>query len=402
MPENIGPLDGIRVLELGTTILVPYAGQQLGDLGADVVKIEGFDGDPSRAMAAGEHPDLSGVAMNLHRNKRSIALDLKHPDGHRIARRLIADADVLVTNLRGSALRRLGLDWGSVREENPRLVYAEAGGFASDSARAEQPAYDDTIQALAGLPHLAERVGQGVGFVPTLVADKVAGMTLVQGVLAALVRRGVTGRGQRVEAPMFDSVLSFVLVEHLALAAFPGGEAGYSRILTAHRGPHRTADGWLSVTPYTDRHWRVLFAEAGRDDLLAGPSHASHAARLRDADVVYAQLKAVLAERTSADWLEVCRRLDVPVAEVPTLDQVLADERLHQGAVSVQQHPIVGPYRSIASPLRFSDAPGRSIPSPAPLVGADARAVLADLGIDAEGCARLIAAGAVRDPDDPR
>lgn len=394
-----GPLAGVRVIELGTTVMAPFAAQRLGDLGADVVKIEGFEGDPNRAMAGGDHPELSGVALGLHRNKRSIALDLKHPDGLAVARELVAGADVFVTNMRAPALARLGLDAETVRADHPALVYVEAHGFSLESGRADEPAYDDTIQALVGLPALSDAAGGGMRFAPTLIGDKVAGLAIVEGVLAALVHRGRTGEGQRVEVPMFDATLSFMMVEHLALAAFPGGQSGYSRILTANRGPHRTRDGWLSVTPYIDRHWRALFTEAGRADLLEGEAHASPAARLREADVVYAQLKEILLQRTSAEWLAVCRRLDVPVAEVAELADLIDDESRHHGAIRTRRHPLVGPYRAVDPPIRFSGSPTAAEPRPAPLIGADAREVLAELGRGAPAIAELIAVGAVKDPD---
>jgi len=388
------------VVELATTVMAPYATQKLGDLGADVIKVEGFEGDPNRSMAGGGHPELSGVALNLHRNKRSVAVDLKTAEGNRIARELIARADVLVTNFRYSALTRLGLDYDSVAGDNPRLVYVEAHGHPLKTGRAEEPAYDDTIQAQTGLPRLSEEVGNGVFFLPTLLADKVSGHEIVQAVLAALVSRGVTGAGQRVEVPMFDAVLSFVLTEHIGLAAFPGGKAGYSRILTANRGPHRTADGWLAMMPYLDRHWRALFEEAGCAHLLDSPSHATMVTRLRDADIVYGELKTVIAKRTTAEWLETCRRLDVPVAEVPTLDDVIERPELHHGVVTLQEHPVVGPYRAIAQPLKFYGTPTDDAPLPAPLIGADAHSVLAELGRDDDDIEQLFAGGAVKRPED--
>jgi crotonobetainyl-CoA:carnitine CoA-transferase CaiB-like acyl-CoA transferase len=391
-----GPLDGLKVVELATTLMAPYAGQTLGDMGASVIKIEGFEGDTNRSMAGGGHPELSGLALNLHRNKRSIALNLKAESGRAAALRLILDADVVITNMRHSALQRLGLDYDSISADAPRLVYVEAHGFTLASGKAEDPSYDDTIQALTGLPRLNERVGNGVFFLPTLLADKVSGLAMVQGALGALVSRGVTGRGQRVEVPMFDTILAFTLTEHIGMAAFPGGAAGYSRILTANRGPHRTSDGWLAMMPYTDRHWESLFKEAGREDLLASPWHAGMAARLREADIVYGELKTVIERRTTAEWLETCRRIDVPVAEVPTIDEIVADPALHHGVIRIDEHPVIGEYRVIRSPIVYYDTPLGEHVRPAPLIGADAAEVLREVGMSDDEIHQMIADGALR------
>jgi len=390
-----GPLHGVRVVELATTLMAPYACQILGDLGAEVVKVETHEGDPSRFMAGGGHPQLSGAAVNLHRNKRSLAVDLKQPQGSAVLDRLLKRADVLVTNMRPSALMRLGLDYEQLAERHSHLVYVEARGFSRDSDRADEAAYDDTIQALSGIPRLNETLGLGVSFVPVLLADKVSGLAIVQGVLAALLERAGSGRGQRVEIAMLDYLVSFALTDHLGAAAFPGGRVGYSRILTANRGPHRTADGWIAIMPYLDRHWRVLFDHVGAGALLDAPEHADMAIRHRHADVVYGQLKQIVAERTTQEWLVICRELDVPVAEVPALEEIIEGGDLYDGAVTWQHHPVVGDYRAIRQPIRFSQTPASAAPLPAPLVGQDSLELLAELGFDESASRELLATGVV-------
>jgi crotonobetainyl-CoA:carnitine CoA-transferase CaiB-like acyl-CoA transferase len=387
--HGAGPLDGVKVIELGTVVMAPYSTQILGDLGAEIIKVETFEGDSNRSMAGGDHPQLSGMVMNLHRNKRSLAVDLKSAAGRDAVARLVETADVVVTNMRPGALQRLRLDYDSLADACPRLVYVEAHGFSIESGRAEEPSYDDTIQSLTGVPMLNERLGSRVMFAPTLLADKVAAHVIVEAALAGLVRRGVTGKGQRVELPMFDTILAFMLTEHLGLAAFPGGRTGYSRVLTANRGPHRTSDGWLALMPYNDRQWKALFEEAGRAELLDSPSHASMAARLRDADIVYGELKTVIATRTTQEWLETCHRLDVPVAIVPSLDDIVVDESLHNGVITELEHPVVGTYRSVRQPLRFYGSPTRETPMPAPLIGQDTDAILEEIGYAPDEIARL-------------
>jgi crotonobetainyl-CoA:carnitine CoA-transferase CaiB-like acyl-CoA transferase len=391
-----GPLSGVRVIEVGTNIMAPFAGQMLGDLGADVVKLETAEGDPNRSLAPGVHPELSGLALNLHRNKRSIAVNLKEAEGRTVAHKLIATADVFVSNMRPSAQRRIALDYGTLSGLRPDLVYVEAHGFRIDSGLAEVPSYDDTIQAACGLPRLNEPVAGDVFFPPTLIADKVAAMNIVQAVLAGLYRRATSGEGQRIEVPMFDSVLAFVLAEHMSRGAMPGGAAGYGRILTANRGPHQTSDGWLAIMPFLDRHWETLFAEAGCAGLLESPWQADMRARLLNSDQAYGDLKTAMLHRTTAEWLETCDRHDIPVAEVPTLDEILADEARHHGAIRLTEHPVVGTYRDIRPPLVFHGSPGAASPRPAPLTGQDTAHLMGTLGYSPEDVADLHARGVVR------
>lgn len=401
MTDQQGPLAGIRVLEIATVIMGPYGAQLLGDLGADVIKIESGKGDGNRAMGGGPHRELSGIALNLHRNKSSIVLDLKDPAGLEVVRRLLADTDVLLTNLRPGPLARLGLDHKTLEADFPRLVHCQAQGFASDTDEADLPAYDDIIQALTGFPQLGQIAFGTTHFLPTIVADKVAGMFIAQGVLAALVARGTTGRGQHVEVPMFDAALAFNLVEHLAGATIEGGEPGYSRVLTPHRGPHATLDGHIAMLPYTDAQWRALFRAVDKEALLDDPVFSTHRARLDNADQVYGTLAKIAAERSTADWLELCAEHAVPVAPIPALSEIVSDPAHHRGALVERTHPVVGPYRSIGAPVRFGESGQRS-PAPAPLLGQDTRTVLRDAGYDDAAIDALIASGVAQGPSEPR
>ncbi len=390
-----GPLAGIRVVELATVVMAPFGCQQLGDLGAEIVKVETGSGDGSRMMGGGPHPELSGIALNLHRNKRSIGLDLKAPRGREILLRLLDDADVFVTNLRPGPLRRLGLDHASLRDDYPRLVYCQAQGFRTSSAEADLPAYDDIIQALTGFTQLNSMGFGAMHFVPSTVADKVAGMFIAQGVLAALVARSVTGEGQRVEVPMFDAALAFNLVEHLSRAAVAGEPAGYNRVLTAHRGPHRTSDGWVAMLPYTDAHWTALFTAVGEEQLLEHEWFADHRSRLAHADEVYGLLASILVRKSTADWVAIGTELGIPVSVVPPLQDIVDQPQHHRGVLRDAEHPVVGPFRSIAAPVVFSTS-GQRDPGPTPLVGEHTEAILAELGLDADEVADLLAAGVAR------
>jgi crotonobetainyl-CoA:carnitine CoA-transferase CaiB-like acyl-CoA transferase len=395
-----GPLDGVRVLDLTTVVMGPYATQVLGDLGADVVKVETGAGDTSRMMGGGPHKELSGVALNLHRNKRSIGLDLKHERGKEAFLALLDSSDVFVTNLRPEPIRRLGLAYEDVAPTRPRLIYCQSHGFRSDSGAAHRPAYDDIIQALTGYPQLNATALGITYFVPSTIGDKVAALTIVQSVLAALFHRERTGEGQRVEVPMFDAVLAFNLVEHLARAAVPGEPAGYSRVLTSHRGPHRTVDGYVAMMPYTDGQWRALFAAIGREELLEEPWFADHSLRLRNADDVYAALAGIVRERTTAEWLEICEANGVPASPVPSIDEIVADPALHMGALTEAHHPEVGRYRQIEPAARFSRSP-QSVRRPAPLVAQHTRELLAEVGYDDAAVDRLVEEGAVKEAHPP-
>ena len=377
--QGAGPLAGIRVLEIATVVMGPFGAQMLGDLGADVTKLETEQGDSSRAIGPGPHRELSGVALNLHRNKQSIGVDLKHPDGRRIVLELLADCDVFITNLRPGPLARLGLDYASIGEQFPNLVYCQAQGFRSSTDEGDLPAYDDIIQALTGFPQITDLAFGETRFVPSIVADKVSGMFIAQGVLAALVARGTTGRGQRIEIPMFDAALAFNLVEHLAGAATPGGEPGYARVLSAHRGPHRTLDGFVALLPYTDAHWTALFTIAGRVDVLERPSFANHRARIINPDEVYGLLAEVVSERSSDEWIALCREHGIPVAPVADLVDIVEDPAKHRGVLSDVEHPVVGTYREIKQPIVFDES-GQRIHAPAPLKAEHTEEILAGLG----------------------
>ncbi|MGA2123421.1 MAG: CoA transferase [Acidimicrobiales bacterium] len=390
--EPAGPLAGIRVVELASVIMAPYAGQILGDLGADVVKVEHDIIDNSRLMGGGPHPELSGIALNLHRNKRSIGLDVKTPEGHEILLRLLATSDVFITNVRPAALARLKVGYDDLVESMPRLVYCQSQGFATGSVDEDRPAYDDIIQAMTGLPWLNQEVLDTTAFVPTLIGDKVAGLTIAYAVLAALVHRERTGQGQRVEVPMFNSVLSFNLVEHLSRAAIEGGAAGYGRIMSSLRGPHRTLNGYVAIMPYTDANWESLCRAIDRLDVLERPWFASYETRTREADRVFGDLAEIVAERTTEEWIEICELYDIPVSAVSSLDDVVRDGALNRGVITTASHPVVGEYREIAPPVAMSKTP-MSVRRAAPLVAQNTQEVLSELGYSGDDITALINRG---------
>ncbi|MGH9134487.1 MAG: CaiB/BaiF CoA transferase family protein [Ilumatobacteraceae bacterium] len=369
-----GPLDGVRVLDLSAVVMGPLATQTLGDLGADVITIESAVGDTNRFMGPGPLAGLSGVSMNLMRNKRSVVLDLKQDAGRAAFLRIAATSDVVVTNLRPGALARLRLAYDDVATVRPDVVFCQATGFPSDSERADDPAYDDIIQSASGVGDLFGRLGMEPMLLPTLVADKVCGITVAGAVSAALFHRQRTGEGQRIEVPMVDVTRAFVLVEHGAGAVpIPSvGGAGYERILTIERRPRPTLDGWISVLPYRRRDFRALFTAGGREDLNDDPRHAGRAQRIKHSASLYRDVAAVLATQRTAFWVGFCREHGIPATEVATLDDLV-------GELPIAQHPLGGEYRSVPPPVRYGATPA-SVRRPAPLIGEHGREVLAEVG----------------------
>jgi crotonobetainyl-CoA:carnitine CoA-transferase CaiB-like acyl-CoA transferase len=391
-----GPLDGVRVLDLSSVVMGPYATQLLGDFGADVILVEGGHVDINRLMTAGPHPQLSGVALNLLRNKRSVALDLKTPEGREACLKIAATCDVLVTNLRPGSLARAGLTYDDVVARCPAIIYCEAHGFRSDSARADEPAYDDVIQAASGIADAARLQGGEPALAPTILADKVCALTIASSIGTALFRRERTGQGTHIEVPMLDVTQSFVLVEHGAAAVPepPLGPAGYPRILVRNRKPQRTSDGWIHVLPYTRRQYEALFAEAGRSELLDDPRFATPRARIDHADRLYELVAQIMATRTTAEWLRACRELGVPAVEMASL-QELVDQ------LPLELHPLTGAYRVVPPPVRF-DSTTVGVRRPAPLIGEHTDEVLAAVGYDEEGIAELRQAGVIPAPPPER
>src|ERR1035441_2045144 len=343
-PTNTGPLDGVRVVDLTTVIMGPLATQILGDLGADVITVEDPRGTLSRVMTAGPHPQLSGIALNLLRNKRNVVLDLKTAEGRDALLAVVATAQVFVTNFRPGTLQRLGLSHEDIVDVHP-----QARASRSDSAAPAAPAYDDVIQAGTGLPDPFRRMEGEPQFVPTLIADKVCGLTIAYSVLAALLHRERTREGQRIEVPMVDVMTAFMLVEHAgaATARPPQGEPGYLRILSPNRRHQRTKDGRVSVLPYNRKNFEDIFRAGGRTDLVGDERIATARSRLAHIDSIYAEVAAILTQRTTEEWLAFCKAADVPASAIPTLEELI-------DALPEDDHPVAGRYKVIPQPLRFS------------------------------------------------
>jgi crotonobetainyl-CoA:carnitine CoA-transferase CaiB-like acyl-CoA transferase len=393
-----GPLAGVRVLELATVVLGPWACQILGDLGADVVKVEPPTGDSNRNVGPRKSPDMGALFLNCNRNKRSVVLDLKHPSGRDAALRLAARADVLVHNYRPAALARLGLEYEAVRAVNASIVYCGTYGYGRSGPYRDRPAYDDSIQAAAGLTLLQAGALGVPRYVPTILADKTTALSVVSAVCAALYHRERTGEGQEIEVPMFETLVAFVMAEHLWGATFEPAEGpiGYSRLLSEERRPLRTSDGYLAVLPYLDEHWRSFCAVTGRTDLLAQERFASLPSRLTHIDDLYRALAGVMATRSTSEWMEALEPAGVPAVPLRSLEDLLEDEHLQAtGFWTMADHPTEGRLRLPAPTSRFSATPAevRRLP---PRLGEHTREVLAEAGLTAGEIDALIGGGAAR------
>ena len=387
-----GPLAGVRVLDLSSVLMGPAATRMLGDLGADVIFVESEKGDRNRTMGSGPAEELSGISLNLLRNKRSIAIDLKHHRGRQAFLDIASTCDVMITNLRPGPLSRLGLHYEAVREVRDDIVFCRAHGYPSSSAQANAPAYDDIIQSASGVGDLFRRMGAEPSLLPSLVADKVCGLTIANAVLAALYHRSLTGEGQCIEIPMIDVMRAFVLTEHGsgAISESPVADAGYARILTPERKPQPTADGWINILPYDQAHYVALFEAGGRLDLATDERFATPIERVVHSDSLYRDAATVLSQRTTANWLEFCEAHGIPAIEAATLDELIEQ-------LPVDEHPVAGPYRVIPPPEQFSETPA-GIRRPAPGIGEHGREILSEIGYHATSIDEVEAEGILASP----
>ena len=386
-------LKGLRIVDITTIILGPYATQILGDLGAEIIKVETLDGDMNRSTPPHGAPGIGAVFANNNRNKRSLAVDLKTAEGKDVLRRLIGTADALVHNMRQDALDRLGFSWPVVQALNPRLVYCAALGYGSDGPYAGKPAYDDIIQGASGIAGVTERRDGKPAYHPMVTADKVAALHVVYGVLAALLHRERTGgKGQKIEMPMLEAMAAFTLNEHLMGATFKDdGATGYHRTLAPNRRPFPTKDGFIALLPYTTEQWRRVMTALGRDDLVAAAWFNDNVARSHRSDELYGIIAGSLGGRTAAEWLTVFEGLDIPCGPVNTLDGLLTDP--HLTAVGFFKPNFSEPtpiQRTLRQPILCSGLASEP-DAPPPAIGEDSKALLAELGYAPPDIARLLA-----------
>lgn len=395
-------LQGIRILDFTTIVLGPYATQMLGDLGADVIKIEPLQGDLFRAVRPGRSRSMGAGFIGFNRNKRSLAIDLKRPEARDVLARLVAGADAVVHNMRPRAAESLGIGYAQLQALKPDLVYAFAAGYDQSGPNADEPAYDDIIQAAGGVAALNANAQGQPRYLSTILCDKVGGLHLAVAVATALAHRARTGLGCCIEAPMFESTVAFLMSEQLGGETFvPAlGSTGYDRLSAPNRKPYTTRDGHMAILPYNSAHWTAFFELIDRAELAHSPQVQDPVLRSQNVDALYALIAEVAPTRTTAEWLECLRAADIPCARVNSVGDLLHDPHLTATGFFVEyDHPTEGRLRAPRAPFRWHG--GQELADrPAPRPGYDGRAVLHEAGLADAAIDELVTGGVLR-VDDP-
>lgn len=378
----MGPLKGLRLLDLSSVLMGPYATQLMADLGADVIKVEPPEGDIVRQIGKSRSPGMSGLFLITNRNKRSVVLDLKTGRGRADLLAIARTCDVLLYNIRPQAMARLGLSYEAVAAVNPAIIYAGVFGYGEDGPYAGKPAYDDLIQGVSGMAALYQVAGgEAPRYVPMAIADRIVGIHAVTCMLAALRHRDRTGEGQRVDIPMFETLASMVLGDHLAGLTFdpPLDDGGYARLLAKDRTPQRTKDGYISVLIYNDKHWKKFFAALGRDDAERDPRYRDLATRTIHIREIYSEISKLFVTKTTQEWMDLLHEADIPAMPLNDLHTLLADPHLQQtGFFSTVEHASEGRIRSMRVTSQWSRSKPEE-PRPAPRLGEHTEEVLREV-----------------------
>lgn len=382
--NRTGPLSGVKILDMSSVVLGPFATMIFGDLGAEVTKIEPGKGDMMRYAGASPTGDLGPIYTNLNRNKASVQLDAKTDTGKAALIELLKASDVLFTNVRLAGMARLGLDYEAVKAINPSIVYVHCAGFGADGPYGQRQAYDDLIQAASGFANLSTmRDGSPPAYAPSLVADKTVGLFATYATLAALFHKERSGKGQFVSVPMLESFTFFNMVENLYGETFlPGnGKVAYTRSINANRKPYPTKDGHIALVPYSDAQWEKFFELGGKTGVFDDERFSTYAARTENIGALYALIEDVSVTKTTEEWLSLLDKAQIPAMRFNQMVDVLSDPHLEAvGFFETRQHPDAGAYRSMRHPVHFSETPA-SVHADPPRLGADTETVLASLGL---------------------
>lgn len=387
-----GPLSGLKVLELTSVVLGPWAAQIIADMGADVIKIEAPFGDSNRQLGASKNPGMAALYLSNNRNKRSLVLDLKQESARDALLAIVKDCDVFLHNNRPQVMTKLRLEYEDIKSVNENIIYCGTYGYSKDGPYGEKGALDDSIQAVSGVAALNELVLGEPRYLPTVVADKTTAITVVYSILAALFHRERTGVGQEIEVPMFETMVSFVMAEHIWGEVFEPklGEAGYTRLMSHHRKPYKTKDGYIAVLPYMNNHWKTFCEKAEREDLIEDERFKDLSSRVKNIDDTYSETGKILATKTTQEWLDIFAGTKVPVIVVNSLEDLFHDPHLE--AVDFWKsfdHPTEGQLKMPGFPSKFSKTPA-SIRKHAPKLGEHSKEILAEAGIDEETINKML------------
>lgn len=393
-----GPLSGYTIIDLTSVVLGPYCTQLLGDLGADVIKIETPGGDIMRHAGPHVSPGMGPIYLTINRNKRAMTLDLRKESAKKILEQLICSADGLIHNIRAGGMRRLGFDYESVKAINPEIVYCHAVGFGSKGHYAERQAYDDLVQAVSGASFMIPMQDGTTEprYFPGLVADKTTGLHAAYAMLAAFLHKERTGKGQFVEVPMMECMVSFTMAENLYGHTFvpPRPPIAYARSINPMRKPYKTKDGYIALMPYSDDNWYRFFKLGGREALMEDERYSTYAARTNNITDLYKEAEIIALQKTTDEWMHVLAEENVPCMRVHTLDSVLKDPQMRDtGFLEEREHPSEGTYLAINNPIEFSGSPVKITHEP-PLLGQHNDEILNELGYDEKQIKDLKESGA--------
>jgi len=389
------PLEGIRVLEIASMIFGPLAGQYLGDMGAEVIKLEPPEGDLTRAIGPRRSPKMGAFFLTSNRSKRSIVVDLKKTEGREILQRLVGKTDVLLHSMRTSAANRLGLDYATLAANHPALVYCHVTGFSDDGPYGGRPAYDDIIQAASGLAMMQKVINGEPRYVPTIIADKISGVHAAYAIVLALMHQMRTGEGQQVDVSMFETMTAFNMLEHQWGHAFepPIAPMGYEPVITAARRPYKTLDGHLALLPYSDAHWKCFFELAGEAQIMQDPRFSTFAGRQKNVSTVWGEIERQVARKTNAEWLQLLGAEDIPFSVVNSIEDLPNDP--HLNAIDfwkIMAHPTEGTLRLPMNPIRMSASPPEITRLP-PCLGEHSAEILRECDYEESAILQLLAQG---------
>jgi crotonobetainyl-CoA:carnitine CoA-transferase CaiB-like acyl-CoA transferase len=393
MPK--GALDGIRVVDLSSVIMGPFAAQLLGDMGADIIKVESREGDQMRVVGPRRNEGMASVFLNINRNKRGMVLNLKDSGGREVLDRLIAKADIVIQSNRTSAMKRLRLDYDSLKAINPQIIACQVKGFTDAGAYGGRPALDDIIQALSGFAMLQSVIGGEPRYVPSAIADKVCAVYAALAMSMAIIHRLRTGEGQQVELPMLETMVAFATTEHIGGYVFdpPIENMGYGSIRAGSRRPYKTRDGYLAFLPYTDAHWTIFTRLIGKPELMQDPRFKDFDSRTKAYEASFGEVASQLALKTSAEWTTLLNGHDIPFAVVNDLESLATDPHLESVDFwKFHNHSTEGRLRMANIPMILSASPG-TIRRMAPNLGEHTREILAEAGYSATEIEALLAQG---------
>jgi crotonobetainyl-CoA:carnitine CoA-transferase CaiB-like acyl-CoA transferase len=393
----MGPLKDVRILDLTSVILGPFATQILASMGAEVIKIETPDGDNMRDVGPMKNPKMGHIFLHANRGKKSVALDLKKVQAKQAILDLAKSADVFISNIRPQALERLGLGYEALKQINPKIIYVCCTGFGLDGKNADKPAYDDLIQAAVGVPWLMQEYGiNEPRYAPTTLGDRVTGLYTVYAVTSALYAREKTGLGQHIVVPMFEALTQFILGDHMAGQTYipPIGKPGYARIISPHRKPYQTKDGYISILIYNDKQWKSFFEAIGDPTRFNREIFCNHTNRAKNIDMVYSELALIIKSKTTREWHQLLDQYDLPNQAMNSINDLIDDAHLKSKSfIFTESHPTEGEIRVTKDPITWSATPTSHELSPAPSLGEHTRAILQSLGYAEDAISALISSG---------